>query len=67
MFAIKIVLLWSGRLETITSILQKRLLKEHQGNANTTDNRSRTPIVHAVEVASEEMIRTLLESAADIN
>jgi ankyrin repeat protein len=47
--------------------LANRMLKEHRGNANTQDYRSRTPIFHAIQIRSEEMIRTLLESAADIN
>jgi ankyrin repeat protein len=57
--------IWAARNNKIS--LANRVLNEYRGNANTTDYRLRTPIFHAIQVGSEEMIRTLLESAADIN
>ncbi|CEJ62567.1 hypothetical protein PMG11_11064 [Penicillium brasilianum] len=58
-------LIWAAQNNKIA--LANRLLKEYRANANTTDNRSRTPVFHAIQFGSEEMIRTLLESAADVN
>jgi ankyrin repeat protein len=58
-------LIWAAQDNKIA--LANRLLKEYRANANTTDDRSRTPVFHAIQFESEEMIRTLLESAADIN
>ncbi|OKO97715.1 hypothetical protein PENSUB_9895 [Penicillium subrubescens] len=58
-------LIWAAQNNKIA--LANRLLKEYRANANTTDNRSRTPVFHAIQSGSEEMIQTLLESAADIN
>ncbi|KAJ5364980.1 uncharacterized protein N7496_010693 [Penicillium cataractarum] len=58
-------LIWAAQNNKIA--LANRLLKEYRANANTTDNRSRTPVFHAIQFRSEEMIQTLLESAADIN
>jgi ankyrin repeat protein len=58
-------LIWAARNNEVA--LANRLLKEYRANANTTDNRSRTPVFHAIQFGSEEMIRTLLESTADIN
>ncbi|KAF3399850.1 putative ankyrin repeat protein [Penicillium rolfsii] len=57
--------IWAARNNKI--VLANRVLNEYRGNANTTDYRLRTPIFHAIQVGSEEMIRTLLESAADID
>jgi ankyrin repeat protein len=58
-------LIWAAQNDNI--ILANCMLKGYRGNSNATDDRSRTPIFHAIQVGSEEMIRTLLESAADIN
>jgi ankyrin repeat protein len=58
-------LIWAAQNNKIA--LANRLLKENRANANTTDNRSRTPVFHAIQIGNEEMIQTLLESAADIN
>lgn len=58
-------LTWAAQYNQIG--LANRMLKEHRGHANTPDYRSRTPIFHAIQIESEEMIRTLLESGADLN
>jgi ankyrin repeat protein len=58
-------LIWAAQNNKVA--LANLLLKEYRANANTTDNRSRTPVFHAIQFGSEKMIRTLLESTADIN
>jgi ankyrin repeat protein len=47
-------LIWAAQNNKIA--LANRLLMEYRGNANTTDYRSRTPVFHAIQVGSEEMI-----------
>jgi ankyrin repeat protein len=46
-------LIWAARNNKI--ILTNRVLNEYRGNANTTDDRLRTPIFHAIQVGSEEV------------
>ena len=46
----------------------KMMLGDYQADANTTDDRSRTPIFHAIRAKNETIIRTLLvDKRADIN
>lgn len=58
-------LIWAAQNNKIA--LANRLLREYRANPNTTNNRSRKPVFHAIQFGSEEMIRILLGSATDIN
>ncbi|KAJ5483157.1 hypothetical protein N7530_002403 [Penicillium desertorum] len=45
-----------------------KMLHNYQADANTTDNKSRTPIFHAIRAENETIIRMLLfDKRADIN